>query len=412
MMRRVVITGVGAVTPIGNTAPAFWEGLVAGRSGAAPITLFDASSFSTTFACEVKGYDPLDHIDRKLAQRLDRFAQFALTAADEAVRDAGLATSELSPAERTRIGVIFGSGVGGMRTFEEQTTQFATMGKVSPFFVPMMMINGAAGHIAIRHGLRGPSYAVVSACASGNHNLGDAMMLIRAGMADAIVCGSSEACITRLVVAGFSSMKGLSTRNDDPQGASRPFDADRDGFVLGEGAGALVVESLEHARARGARIYAEIIGYGLSTDAQHITAPDADGIQLALDAAIVSAGIDPSEIDYINAHSTSTPLGDVAEVAAIEGALGEHARAVSVSSTKSMTGHLLGGAGSIEAVASVLALEHQIVPPTINVSRLDPACALDVTPNVARARAMSTAMSNAFGFGGHNTAVVFRRVES
>ena len=296
-----------------------------------------------------------------------------------------------------------------MRTFEDQVAQYTSIGKVSPFFVPMMMANAAAGHIAIRHGLRGPSQAVVSACASGNHNIGDGMLLIRAGMADAIVCGGSEACITPLGIAGFSSMKGLSTRNDEPARASRPFDANRDGFVLGEGAGAIVLESLEHAEARGARIYAELIGYGLSTDANHITAPDADGIQLALDAAIASTGLPPSAIDYVNAHSTSTPLGDVAELRAIKGALGDAVRRVSISSTKSMTGHLLGAAGAIEAVASILALTHQTVPPTINFVTPDPECDVDVTPNVAREREINVAMSNAFGFGGHNTAVVFRR---
>ena len=407
--RRVVVTGIGAITPIGNTAQQFWTGLTSGTSGAAPISLFDASAMPTRFACEVKGFEPLEHLDRKLAQRLDRYAQFALTVADEAMRDADLSTAELTPTQRGRYGVIFGSGVGGMRTFEDQVAQYTSIGKVSPFFVPMMMANAAAGHIAIRHGLRGPSQAVVSACASGNHNIGDGMLLIRAGMADALVCGGSEACITPLGIAGFSSMKGLSTRNDEPARASRPFDANRDGFVLGEGAGAIVLESLEHAEARGARIYAELIGYGLSTDANHITAPDADGIQLALDAAIASTGLPPSAIDYVNAHSTSTPLGDVAELRAIKGALGDAVRRVSISSTKSMTGHLLGAAGAIEAVASILALTHQTVPPTINFETPDPECDVDVTPNVAREREINVAMSNAFGFGGHNTAVVFRR---
>jgi 3-oxoacyl-[acyl-carrier-protein] synthase II len=411
-LRRVVITGIGAITPIGYGVPEFWRGLTGGRSGAAEITHFDASSFSTRFACEVKGFDPTAALDRKLAQRLDRYGQFAIVAADEAVADAGLASASMPRERQARMGVIFGSGVGGMQTFETQMAQFASIGKVSPFFVPMMMANGAAGHIAIRHGLRGPSYAVVSACAAGNHNIGDALLLIRTGMADAIVAGSSEACITPLGIAGFSSMKGLSSRNDDPVRASRPFDAHRDGFVLGEGAGALVLESLEHAEARGARIYAEIIGYGLSTDAHHITAPDYEGIQLALTSAIASAGIAPEEIDYINAHSTSTPLGDVAEIRAIKGALGAHAAAVHVSSTKSMTGHLLGAAGAIEAVATVLALTHGVIPPTINVDELDAECDLDVTPNVAREASIRVAMSNAFGFGGHNTAVIMRKWEA
>ncbi|MBV9881111.1 MAG: beta-ketoacyl-ACP synthase II [Gemmatirosa sp.] len=412
---RVVITGLGAVTPLGNTVPATWRALVAGVSGAAPIRSFDATGYDTTFACEVKGFDPLDVMDRKLANRLDPVCHYALAAADEALRDAGLDSTALSEAQRDRIGVVFGSGIGGIQTFQQQTTAFVRGGprRVSPFFIPMLIPDMVPGIISIEHGLRGPNHAVVTACATGNHNLADAAALIRDGQADAIVCGGSEAAVCELGVAGFAAMKALSTRNDSPATASRPFDATRDGFVLGEGAGALVVESLEHALARGATIYAEVLSVGASADAYHITAPHPEGLgaRLAMERALAQAGLQPEQVDTINMHGTSTPLGDVAESRAIREVFGAHADRLTATSTKSMTGHLLGAAGAVEAIASVLAITDGVVPPTINHREPDPACDLRYALNVPERRTVRVALSNAFGFGGHNTCAVVAAYE-
>jgi 3-oxoacyl-[acyl-carrier-protein] synthase II len=412
---RVVITGLGAVTPIGLTAPAFWESLVAGRSGAAPITAFDASEWETTFACEVKGLDPLAHIERKLANRLDPYAQYAVIAADEAIADAGLDPASLTMSQRERIGVIVGSGIGGIQTLEKQSAVLLSHGRrrVSPFLIPMMIPDMAAGVISMRHGFHGPNHAVVSACATGNHNLEDALHAIRRGEADVIVCGGSEAPICPLGVAGFAASRALSTRNDSPATASRPFDAERDGFVMGEGAAVLIVESLEHARRRGARIYAEVLGTGSSADAHHMTAPHPDGLgaRLAMRRALDAARVALDEVDTINMHGTSTTLGDVAESRAIRELFGEHACRVTATSTKSMTGHMLGAAGSAEAIASILAIVHGIVPPTINHTHADPACDLAYAFNAPVRRSVRVAMSNAFGFGGHNSSVVFGAVE-
>jgi 3-oxoacyl-[acyl-carrier-protein] synthase II len=412
---RVVVTGLGALTPIGNTAPAFWEALLAGRSGAAPITGFDASGWETTFACEVKGFDATAHLERKLANRLDPYAQYAVVAADEAIADAGIAPADLPRSARERIGVIVGSGIGGIQTLEKQAAVLHTQGRrrVSPFLIPMMIPDMAAGVISMRHGLHGPNHAVVSACATGNHNLEDALHAIRRGEADVIVCGGSEAPVCALGVAGFASSRALSTRNASPETASRPFDAERDGFVMGEGAAALIVESLAHARRRGARIYAEVLGTGSSADAHHMTAPHPEGLgaSLAMQRALRASGVAADEVDTINMHGTSTELGDVAESRAIRGVFGAHADRLTATSTKSMTGHMLGAAGSAEAIASILAIVHGIVPPTINHQRDDPACDLAYAFNAPVRRAVRVAMSNAFGFGGHNSSVVFAAYE-
>lgn len=409
---RVVVTGMGAVTPIGNTVAAFWDALLAGTSGAAPIRAFDATGWATTFACEVDGFDPLDHMDRKLAGRLDRFSQLALAAAGEAIADAGLRFDEAPASLRDRTGVIFGTGVGGIATLEKQGRALAEGGprKVSPFFVPMMIPDMAAGIISIQHGLRGPNHCVVSACATGNHNLADAVATIRRGEADVVVCGGAEAPVCALGMAGFVASRALSTRNDSPETASRPFDAARDGFVLGEGAGALVVESLEHARARGARIHAEVLAVGASADAYHMTAPhpEGTGARLAMERALEAAGIARDEVDALNMHGTSTPLGDAAEAGAVRAVFGDHADRLTATSTKSMTGHMLGAAGAAEAIASVLSLVHGVVPPTINVTEPDPACPIHVAFNAPQRRPVRVALSNAFGFGGHNTCAVFR----
>ncbi len=413
--RRVVVTGLGALTPIGNTVPDFWDAMMAGRSGAAPITHFDASEYPTTFACEVKGFDPDDYLDRKEARRLDPFAQFAIVAADEALADAGLDTAAFSDEEKANTGVVMGSGIGGMKLFQDQVVGFAEHGprRLSPFFVPMMIIDMAPGLISIRHGLHGPNYATVSACATSNNAIADAALVIRAGLADTMVAGGTDASITKIGLGGFGNMKALSTRNDSPETASRPFDATRDGFVMGEGAGALVLEEYEHAKARGAHVYAEVIGLGMSADAYHISAPHPEGLgaKLAMQQALKTAGIEPSEVDYLNMHGTSTPLGDVAETKAIKAVFGEHAYEMNLSSTKSMTGHLLGAAGAVEAIASILAMEHGRVPPTINFETPDPACDLNYTFNEPQDREVNVALSNAFGFGGHNTCVVFKKVE-
>ena len=410
-LRRVVVTGLGAVTPIGNDVAAYWDGLRSGRNGVATITLFDAGRHACRFAAEVKGFDPSGWLEPKEAKRWDRFCQFGVVAAKQAVADAGLAIAD---ANRHRVGVSIGSGVGGLLMMETQAHVLADRGpdRVSPFCVPMMIPNMATGLAAIALGARGPSSAVATACAAGSNAIGDAFRQIQLGLADAMICGGAESAITPLGVAGFASAKALSFRNDDPATASRPFDAERNGFVIGEGAGVLVLEALEHAQARGARILAEIVGYGTTCDAHHITAPapggsgGAEAIRLALQDGKLAA----EAVDYINAHGTSTQANDSNETAAIKSALGERAYRIPVSSTKSMTGHLLGGSGGIEAVASVLAITHNLVPPTINYSNPDPACDLDVVPNEAREHSVNVVLSNSFGFGGHNVCLAFRRM--
>ena len=408
--RRVVITGLGAVTPIGNTVATYWAGLQSGANGVAPITLFDASKHACRFAAEVKDFDPTGVLDPKETKRWDRFCQFGVVAAKEALAHSGL---ELTDANRQRIGVIIGSGVGGLLTMETQAhvLEGKGPGRVSPFTVPMMIPNMATGLAAIALGAQGPSSAVATACAAGSNAIGDAFRLLQHGHADAMVCGGAESAITPLGVAGFASAKALSFRNDDPATASRPFDAERDGFVIGEGAGILVLETLDHAQARGAEILGEVVGYGMTCDAHHITSPIPGGLggARAMSLALSDAGLKADDIDYVNAHGTSTPANDSNETAAIKTALGERAKAIPVSSTKSMTGHLLGGSGGIEAVAAVLALQNGVVPPTINHQNPDPACDLDVVPNQAREQIISTALSNSFGFGGHNVCLAFRR---
>ncbi len=408
--RRVVITGLGAVTPIGNTVATYWAGLQSGANGVAPITLFDASKHACRFAAEVKDFDPSGVLDPKETKRWDRFCQFGVVAAKEALAQSGL---EITDANRQRIGVIIGSGVGGLLTMETQAhvLEGKGPGRVSPFTVPMMIPNMATGLAAIALGAQGPSSAVATACAAGSNAIGDAFRLLQQGHADAMVCGGAESAITPLGVAGFASAKALSFRNDDPATASRPFDAERDGFVIGEGAGILVLETLEHAQARGAEILGEVVGYGMTCDAHHITSPIPGGLggARAMSLALADAGLKADDIDYVNAHGTSTPANDSNETAAIKTALGERAKAIPVSSTKSMTGHLLGGSGGIEAVAAVLALQNGVVPPTINHQNPDPACDLDVVPNQAREQIISTALSNSFGFGGHNVCLAFRR---
>ena len=408
--RRVVITGLGSVTPIGNTTSAYWAGLCQGANGVAPITLFDASAHACRFAAEVKAFDPTGLIDPKEAKRWDRFCQFGVVAAKEALAQSGLLISD---ANRQRIGVIIGSGVGGLLMMESQAHVLKDKGpsRVSPFTVPMMIPNMATGLVAIALGAQGPSSAVATACAAGSNAIGDAFRLIQNGHADAMVCGGAESAITPLGVAGFASAKALSFRNNDPASASRPFDAERDGFVIGEGSGVLILESLSHAQARGAAILAEVVGYGSTCDAHHITSPTPGGAggARAMSLALLDAQLEAEQVDYVNAHGTSTPANDSNETAAIKTALGPRARQIPVSSTKSMTGHLLGGSGGIEAVAAVLAIGHGVVPPTINYQNPDPACDLDVVPNQAREQIINTALSNSFGFGGHNVCLAFRR---
>ena len=409
--RRVVVTGMGALTPIGNYPNSFWDAMMAGKSGAAPITYFDTEAYATNFACALKNFDVNDYLDRKEARRMDPFCQYAMVVAAQAITDAGIDHEKLSTDQQERIGVIFGSGIGGLQTLFDQAKNLVDNGprRVSPFFIPMMIPDISPGQISIRYGLRGPNYSCVSACATWNNNIGDAYMLIKLGHMDAAITGGSEASISELGVGGFNALKALSTRNDDPQTASRPFDATRDGFVLGEGAGALFVEELEHARARGARIYAEILGIGISGDAYHITAPDPDGLgaRNAMKAALRDAELDISDVHYLNMHGTSTGLGDIAETNAIKAVFGEHAYKMNVSSTKSMTGHLLGAAGAAEAIATIGAITHQTIPPTINFANPDPECDLNYTFNKPVKREVKVAMSNAFGFGGHNTSVIF-----
>lgn len=415
-LKRVVITGMGALTPIGNTLTEYWDALIAGKSGAAPITQFDATLFKTQFACEVKGFNVEDHIDKKEARKLDQFSQYAMVSATEAIADSALL--EFNP-NLDRIGVIWGSGVGGLKTFQEEAKSFFAgdgTPRFNPFFIPKMIADIAAGHISIKFGLRGPNYVTVSACASSTNAIIDSFNLIRLGKADAIVTGGSEAAVNEMGMGGFNALKALSTRNDSPQTASRPFDLDRDGFVLGEGAGALILEEYQHAIKRGAKIYAEVIGGGMSGDAYHMTAPHPDGIgaRNTMLAAIEDAEINVSDIDYVNVHGTSTPLGDIAETKAIQAVFGDHAYNLNISSTKSMTGHLLGAAGAIEAIACVMSVVHDIIPPTINHFTDDPEldAKLNFTFNKAQKRTVNIALSNTFGFGGHNTSVIVKKFNS
>ncbi|MFN5633400.1 MAG: beta-ketoacyl-ACP synthase II [Flavobacteriia bacterium] len=412
-LKRVVVTGLGALTPIGNTLNEYWDALLSGKSGAAPIQQFDASLFKTHFACEVKNFNIEDFMDKKEARKLDQFSQFAMVSASEAMADSGLMESD---ANHDRIGVIWGSGIGGLKTFQDEAQNFFAgdgTPRFNPFFIPKMIADIAAGHISIKFGLRGPNYVTVSACASSTNAIIDAFNLIRLGKADAIVTGGSESCVNEMGMGGFNALKALSTRNDSPETASRPFDVDRDGFVLGEGSGALILEEYEHAVRRGAKIYAEVIGGGMSGDAYHITAPHPEGIgaRNTMIAALEDAGIDASEVDYVNVHGTSTPLGDIAEVKAIQNVFGEHAYNLNISSTKSMTGHLLGAAGAIEAIACVLAVKNDIIPPTINHFTDDPELdnRLNFTFNTAQKRVVNVALSNTFGFGGHNTSVIVKK---
>jgi 3-oxoacyl-[acyl-carrier-protein] synthase II len=413
-LKRVVVTGLGALTPVGNTVAEYWNGLSAGVSGAAPITRFDASKFKTQFACEVKGYNAENYFERKEGRKMDLFSQFALVVADQAVADAGLEDGKI---DKDRVGVIWGSGIGGLRSFQEEVVNFAGgdgTPRFSPFFIPKMIADISAGHISIKYGFRGPNFVTVSACASATNALIDSFNYIRLGMADVIVTGGSEAAVTEAGVGGFNALKALSERNESPATASRPFDKDRDGFVLGEGAGAIILEEYEHAKARGAKIYAELIGGGMSADAYHITAPHPEGLGAlkVMQNALKDAEIAPEEVDYINVHGTSTPLGDISETKAIEQVFGEHAYHLNISSTKSMTGHLLGAAGAVEAVASILSITHDTVPPTINHftddERFDQR--LNFTFNEAQKRPVNVAMSNTFGFGGHNTSLLFRKL--
>jgi len=411
MRRRVVVTGMGAVTPVGNTVAATWDALVAGRSGIAPITKFDASSFPVRIAAEVKGFDPTGHMDRKDVKRSDIYTQYAVVAASMAMADAGLSdTSSLDP---DRIGVIVGSGIGGLKSFEEQHDVYRERGpsKISPFFIPMFIADIAAGIVSMQFGAKGPNYATVSACATSAHAIGDAFRTIQYGDADVMITGGAEATVTPMAIGGFANMKALSERNDDPATASRPFDSTRDGFVMGEGAGIVILEELEHAKARGARIYAEVVGYGATGDAYHLTAPapEGEGAQRAMKRALKDAGITPADVQYINAHGTSTPAGDLNETRAIEAVFGEHARTVNVSSTKSATGHMLGAGGAVEFIVSSLVVGKNIIPPTINYQHPDPELTLNYTPNVAVERDVTTAISNSFGFGGHNVTLAVRR---
>ena len=413
-LRRVVVTGLGALTPIGNTVDEYWQGLSNGVSGAARITLFDPERFKTQFACEVKNFNPEDFLDRKEARKMDRFTQLAMVAAEEAIKDAGV---DIEKINGDRAGVIWGSGIGGITTFQTEVENYILGDRnprFNPFFIPKMIADIAAGYISIKYGFRGPNFVTVSACASATNAIIDTLNYIRLGHMDIAITGGSEASVNEAGVGGFSSMKALSERNDSPSTASRPFDKNRDGFVLGEGSGALILEEYEHAKARGAKIYAEVIGGGMSADAHHITAPHPEGLgaKSVMSNALNNAGIEPTEVDYINVHGTSTPLGDISEVKAIQSVFGEHAYKLNVSSTKSMTGHLLGAAGAIEAIAALKAIENSIVPPTINHEtvdeELDPK--INFTLNKAQAREVNVALSNTFGFGGHNASLVFRKL--
>ena len=414
-LKRVVVTGLGALTPIGNNIEEYWDGLVNGKSGSAPITYFDSEKFKTKFACELKNFNVEDFFDRKEARKLDKFAQYALVASDEAIKDAGI---DLESVDKLRVGVIWGAGIGGLETFQDEVINFAKgdgTPRFNPFFIPKMIADIAPGNISIKHGFMGPNYTTVSACASAANAIFDALNTIRLGYSDVIVTGGSEAAVTPAGMGGFNAMHALSTRNESPETASRPFDATRDGFVLGEGAGALILEEYEHAKARGAKIYAEVLGGGLSSDAHHMTAPHPEGIGVVavMENCLRNAGLKPEDVDHINTHGTSTPLGDVAELKAIKKVFGQHAKNININSTKSMTGHLLGAAGAIEAIASILAMKHGIVPPTINHEvideKIDPE--LNLTLNKAQKREVKVAMSNTFGFGGHNACVLFRKMD-
>ncbi len=415
-LKRVVVTGLGALTPIGNSVSEYWQGLLAGKSGAGLITRFDATKFKVKFACEVKDFDITQFMDRKEARKMDTFTHYGVVAADQAIEDSGLM---LQPHNPDRIGVIWGSGIGGLNTFYQEVTDFAKgdgTPRFSPFFIPKMIIDIASGHISIKHGFRGPNYATVSACATSTHSIIDAYNLIRLGKADAIVTGGSEACVNEPAMGGFTNMKALSERNDDFATASRPFDANRDGFVLGEGGAALVLEDLDHALARGAKIYAEMVGSGMTADAYHITAPHPEGLgaRNVMKVALEDAYMKPEDIDYINVHGTSTPLGDIAETLAIIAVFGENAYKLNISSTKSMTGHLLGGAGAVESLACILAVKEGIIPPTINHFTDDPDIdsRLNLTFHTPQKREVRAALSNTFGFGGHNASVIFKKYES
>ena len=415
MLKRVVVTGLGALTPIGNTAPEFWEALLQGKSGAAPITHFDASKFKTSFACEVKNFNVNDHLDRKEARKMDLYAQYAMVVAEEAMKDAGF---DLEKIDGDRAGVIWGSGIGGIQTFLGEAKNFANgdgTPRFNPFFIPKMIADIASGHISIKYGFRGPNFTTVSACASATNALIDAFTYIRLGKANIIISGGSEAAVNEAGMGGFNAMHALSTRNDSPETASRPFDATRDGFVLGEGAGALILEEYEHAKARGAKIYAEIVGGGMSADAHHITAPHPEGLgaKNVMKYALEDANMVPDMVDYVNVHGTSTPLGDVAETKAIKSVFGEHAYKMNISSTKSMTGHLLGAAGAIESIATIMAVKENIIPPTINFEHPDENIdqKLNLTFHKAQKREVRAALSNTFGFGGHNAAVLFKKYE-
>jgi 3-oxoacyl-[acyl-carrier-protein] synthase II len=408
--KRVVVTGLGAITPIGNTLAEYWDGLMRGQNGIAPITLFDASRHDCRFAGEVKNFDPSLYLDRKETKRMDRFAQFAVSASKQAIADAQFVIDDLNAEQ---VGVLIGTGIGGLKVLEDQQEIYLTKGpdRCSPFMIPMMIANMAAGLTAIHLGAKGPNSCSVTACAAGSNAIGDAFRLIQQGYAKAMVCGGTEAAITPLGLAGFAACKALSTRNDAPQRASRPFDQDRDGFVMGEGAGILVLEELEQALARGASIYAEIVGYGMTCDAYHMTSPvpGGEGAARAISLALKDANLTPDQVSYINAHGTSTPANDSTESAAIKKVLGNHAYQVAISSTKSMTGHLLGGSGGIEAVATVMAIANDHVPPTINLDNPDPACDLDYIPHQSREQIVQVALSNSFGFGGHNVTLAFKK---
>ena len=420
-LRRVVVTGIGTINPLGNNIEQYFENLEKGVSGATPITHFDASKFKTQFACEVKGFDPNEHFDRKEARKYDRFTQFALVAAKQAVQDAGLTDAEEGIAEgidKDRVGVVWASGIGGIETFFNEVTNFAKgdgTPKYNPFFIPKMIADIAAGHISMKYGFRGPNYCTVSACSSSNHAFIDALNLIRWGKADIIVSGGSEAAVNPAGIGGFNAMQALSTRNDDPATASRPYDTGRDGFVMGEGAGALVLEEYEHAKARGAKIYAEVVGGGMSADAYHLTAPDPQGAGAAraMQEALKDAGLKPEDVDYINTHGTSTPAGDIPELTGIQSVFGDHIYKVNISSTKLMTGHLLVGAAAVEALACIMAIDRGIVPPTINVTERDPQIdeRINLTLGTAQKRDIDCALSNTFGFGGHNSTVIFKKVQ-
>ncbi|MCA0152485.1 beta-ketoacyl-ACP synthase II [Winogradskyella vincentii] len=414
-LKRVVVTGLGALTPIGNTKDEYWDALISGKSGAAPVTHFDAEKFKTQFACEVKNFEVTDFIDRKLARKMDKFSQYAMVASDEAIADSKL---DLDSLNKYRVGVIWGAGIGGLKTFQDEVLNFAAgdgSPRFNPFFIPKMIADIAPGNISIKYGFMGPNYTTVSACASSANSMIDALNTIRLGHCDVVITGGSEAAVTIAGMGGFNAMHAMSTRNDNPETASRPFDANRDGFVLGEGAGSIILEEYEHAMARGAKIYAEVVGGGLSSDAYHMTAPHPDGIGVVavMKNCLENAGLNPEDVDHINTHGTSTPLGDVAELKAISEVFGNHAKNININSTKSMTGHLLGAAGAIEAIASILALENGIIPPTINHETVDENIdpELNLTLNKAQKRDIKVAMSNTFGFGGHNACVLFKKLD-